>query len=179
MHPHNAVAVTELGTFAASPCVILGIKKGATALLAHVHRANNLEMTMTQVQEILADAVPTASVALAFISTETYSGSRHGEAHRQEVIITEIEARLSRMGVALVEKNRSKSAAIVTYVGYRLMDDQEFPVEREEMLEFGKWAAAYDKCFGTRTASLPMAIRVGINGETPEAAMIRLYPGMA
>lgn len=48
---------------------------------------------MTQVQEILADAVPTASVALAFISTETYSGSRHGEADRQEVIITEIEAR--------------------------------------------------------------------------------------
>lgn len=46
-------------------------------------------------------------------------GSRHREADRQEVIITEIEARLSRMGVALVEKNRSKSAAIVTYVGYR------------------------------------------------------------
>jgi len=177
MHPKNAGLVTALATFGASPCIILGIQKGTTALLAHIHRANNLVKVMSQVDEILGDALPLNATARAFIATETYTGNRSGESEVQGVMVNFLEWKLVERGIKLIEKDRTKSAAVIAYEGYRLSDDTAFNFSPQEGQSIIKWTEAYDKRFGTLTGQLAMAIRVGIDDEDPEAAVSRMYPG--
>jgi hypothetical protein len=177
MHPGNAGIVTALGTFGASPCIILGIQKGTTALLAHIHRANDLRQVMQQVRDILGDALPAQATARAFIATETYTGPVPGEANVQDVLINFLETKLIELGIRLIEKNRTKSAAVISYeAGYKLSGDDAFNFGPQEIQDIVKWTEAYDKRFRGRTGQLPMAIRVGINFEDPETAVSRLYP---
>ncbi|MGJ7515067.1 hypothetical protein ACSFE6_12110 [Pseudomonas baetica] len=176
MHPQNRGIVTALWTVGASPCIILGVQKGSTALLAHIHRANNLYKVVEQVGKILADAVPKETTARAFIATEKYTDTDTNDAEVQSVMITVLEEQLHNLGIRLIEKSLSKSAACIAYEGYQLSDGSAFnlsPLERKALLD---WTLAYDSRFQGLTGKLPMAIRVGINNETPEVAINRMYP---
>ncbi|HEF4760887.1 TPA: hypothetical protein SAN82_003334 [Pseudomonas putida] len=176
MHPANRGIVTALWTVGASPCIILGIQKGSTALLAHIHRANNLYTVMEQVGKILGDAFPKEATARAFIATETFTGTATNDAKVQSVMITFLEQQLQKLGIRLIEKNMSKSAACIAYEGYQLSDGIAFNLSPSEIQGLSDWTEAYDKRFQGLTGELPMAIRVGINNEDPKVAVSRMYP---
>ena len=177
MHPGNAGTVTEMMTFGASPCVILGVRKGTTKILAHIHKANSLKALKQQLSEILADASPADAEARAFIATETYTGGRIGEAAIQRSIIETLRVILAELKIALTAERSAHSAAIVTSEKNNLGSDNAVvsQLSNGELSSFIQWAEAYDKRFGLSVNRVPMAIRVGVNAETPEQAMIRMY----
>lgn len=177
LHPGNAAAVTELVTYGASPCVILGIQKGTTTILAHVHRANALAALQRQLADILADAVPGGAPIRAFLATETYTGSNLAEKSGQQGLMVGLQKILMALGITQSVVHTKFSAAVVNRTKFDLSDDA--PVVRmlsaSENEQFVKWAMAYDQIFGESADAYPMAIRVGVNAESPEHAMRRLF----
>jgi hypothetical protein len=166
MHPGNAGVVTELKTWGASPCVIVGVQKGSTSLLAHVHRANKISKAIEQMSDILNDAFPGTDTGRAFISTQVTNDVK--EVARQIEIITDFRQWLISRDIRLIELNEGCSAAIVNKDGYRLFSDVAIPVTQLEFQNFFKWAMGYEVNFQGATNAFPMVIRVG-NLEAPSA----------
>ena len=178
IHPGNTANVTELATFGASPCVILGIQKGTTALMAHIHCANNIKLVMEQIDAILGDARPAIAAPSAFIATETYDGEKHGELAQQSRMIAEIEQRLGARTIPVVRNALDKSVAVINAQGFFLYKpgpEDASGITYQEAVDAADWAEAYDKVFQDKIGILKMAIRVGKNTEAPAQAMSRLY----
>lgn len=176
MHPANAGTVKFLATYGASPCVILCIRKGSTTVLGHIHKANSLARLEIQLGEILADALPATAVPMAILSTEPYTGGRIGEAGVQARIVQSLREILTRLGIVHVMLTND-SAVTVTGDDTVFSTDQALVRSLPDFLNrmFVEWAIAYDNKFGTLVDSVPMAIRVAINSESPQQAMVRLF----
>ena len=176
MHPGNAGTVKFMATYGASPCVILCVRKGTTTILGHIHKANSLARLEIQLGEILADALPSTAVPKAILSTEPYTGMRIGEAGVQARIVQSLREMLARLGVVHLMLTND-SAVTVTGDDTVFSTDGALVRSLPEVLNklFVEWAMAYDNKFGTLIDSVPMAIRVGANTESPQQAMLRLF----
>ncbi|WP_368684986.1 hypothetical protein [Paraburkholderia sp. BR10936] len=177
MHPRTRAVVTALATFGASPCVILGIVKGTTRILAHIHRANDLKVLKGQLAAILRDALPANSPASAFIATEKYIGDTD-DGPVQAVMIETLRTILRELHVSLQAECMNRMSAVLSYDGYHLPDESNgfyFEFGEGEIAALTKWAEAYETRFWGRNGVLPMAIRDGINNEDPMDAIARLY----
>lgn len=177
IHPVKSPDITELATFGASPCIILGIQKGSTALMAHIHRANHIEFAFGQIDKILAKNI---APAFAFIATETYSGDVQGELAQQARMISEIEQRLLTRHIVVVRKALDKSVAVINARGFFLYTPgagDASGITNNEALEAANWAEAYDAVFQGLTGVLLMAIRIEKSTEAPAQAMSRMYAG--
>ncbi|WP_146176126.1 hypothetical protein [Chromobacterium haemolyticum] len=162
MFPGNRGVVTELVTYGASPCVILGVQKGDIMLLAHIHRGNKVRSVLAQIRQILADANPPGSAAKAFITTEKYIKNRE-EADHQERIVEELKLGLSNQGVTLCRECWDKSSARITADGFQLLDDSDVisSLNTAESIDSIYWSDAYDRILKLSTNSFKMVIRVG------------------
>ncbi|MEM5406357.1 hypothetical protein [Paraburkholderia unamae] len=173
IHPVKSPGITELATFGASPCIILGIQKGSTALMAHIHRANHIEYAFGQIDRILANNI---APAFAFIATETYDGPVQGELAQQARMISEIEERLMARRIAVVRKALDRSIAVINAQGFFLYKPGTGEgITLNEALEAATWGDAYDAVFQGLTGVLLMAIRIKKSTEAPAQAMSRMY----
>ncbi|UGA38211.1 hypothetical protein JOS77_30820 [Chromobacterium haemolyticum] len=169
MFPGNRGVVTELTTYGASPCVILGVQKGDIMLLAHIHRGNKVRSVLVQIGQILADANPPSAAAKAFITTHKYLedekevGHQVREAGHQERIVEELKLGLSNQGITICRECWEKSAARITADGFQLLDDYDITKTQNTAEKFDSifWSDAYDRILNFSTNSLKMVIRVG------------------
>jgi len=116
---------TSIGTFAAAPCVILGINDGFHCALMHIHEGNTLESVTGALKGFVeaSNKIDYKRIIKAYISTDTSVKACHKK--KQDFIVKFARYALGRVKVQAFVYLGS-SAAVISKNSFIEMRDEKF-----------------------------------------------------